>query len=57
MKLTKTAYCLIYRARRDGIRIKTRDRTIFIAHTVEAVSRMCDRLCLEFWFAIQREIV
>lgn len=60
MKLNKTAYGLIYRARQKRMSIDTRNRTVFSTYDTDGVQRIqiriCDRLCKEFGFVIQLQI-
>lgn len=61
MILDKKAYCLIYRVRKKGVRVNTRNRTMFYVYgDTEAEARvknlLCRRLCKEFGFVIQSEI-
>lgn len=61
MKLNKKAYCLIYRARKKGVRVNTRNRAMFYVYgdteaEKQAKCRVCRRLCKEFGFVIQSEI-
>lgn len=61
MKPNPKAYCLIYRARKRGVRINTRNRTMVYTYgdpeeVTRVKSRLCGRLCKEFGFVIQSEI-
>nr|DAL82959.1 MAG TPA: hypothetical protein [Caudoviricetes sp.] len=48
---------LIYRLRKKGVRVRTRERTIFFAYDGKPFEiRQVARLCKEFHFVMQSEL-
>ena len=48
---------LLYRLRKKGVRVQTRERTIYFAHDGEPFKiTQVQRLCKEFLFVVQLEI-